>query len=76
VIGADGRNSLVAKTVRAEEYNVRPALTCGYYAYWSDVPPHPSSCTSAPAPLAPAIIELRRPRRGVVCYRRGLQADL
>ena len=40
VIGADGRNSLVAKTVRADEYNVRPALTCGYYAYWSDVPPH------------------------------------
>lgn len=27
VIGADGRNSMVAKTVRAEEYNVRPTLT-------------------------------------------------
>jgi flavin-dependent dehydrogenase len=40
VIGADGRASLIAKTVQAEEYNVRPTLTCGYYAYWSDVPPH------------------------------------
>jgi flavin-dependent dehydrogenase len=40
VIGADGRNSLVANAVRAEEYNVRPLLSCGYYAYWSDVSPH------------------------------------
>src|SRR5438067_2212874 len=40
VIGADGRNSLVAKSVGAAEYNVRPTLTCCYYAYWSDVPPH------------------------------------
>jgi len=40
VIGADGRNSLVAKSVSAAEYNARPALTCCYYAYWSDVPPH------------------------------------
>jgi flavin-dependent dehydrogenase len=40
VIGADGRNSFVAKTVHAGEYNVRPMLTCGYYTYWSDVTPH------------------------------------
>ncbi len=39
-IGADGRDSLIAKAVQAEEYNVRPTLTCGYYAYWSDVPAH------------------------------------
>ena len=39
VIGADGRNSLVAKAVGAKEYNARPVLTCGYYAYW-DVLPH------------------------------------
>ena len=39
VIGADGRNSLVARAVEAAEYNMRPALTCGYYAYWS-VPAH------------------------------------
>jgi flavin-dependent dehydrogenase len=34
VIGADGRNSMVARAVQAAEYNTRPALTCGYYAYW------------------------------------------
>ena len=40
VIGADGRNSLVAKAVGAEEYNAKPSLSCGYYAYWSVVLPH------------------------------------
>jgi 2-polyprenyl-6-methoxyphenol hydroxylase-like FAD-dependent oxidoreductase len=38
VIGADGRNSLVAKTVAAPRYNEQPALQAGYYAYWSGVP--------------------------------------
>jgi flavin-dependent dehydrogenase len=54
VIGADGRNSLVAKAVGAPEYNVRPALTCGYYAYWSA-----SSHTPAIHPL---------PRRVVISF--------
>lgn len=40
VIGADGRNSPVAAAVGAAEYNLRPALTCGYYAYWSGVSAH------------------------------------
>ena len=40
VIGADGRNSLVARAAGAEEYNVRPILTCVCYAYWRDVAPH------------------------------------
>jgi flavin-dependent dehydrogenase len=39
VIGADGRNSLVAKAVGAAEYNARPVLTCACYAYWRDVTP-------------------------------------
>jgi flavin-dependent dehydrogenase len=43
VIGADGRNSLVAKTVGATEYKVRDVLTCCYYTYWADVPPHPTT---------------------------------
>jgi flavin-dependent dehydrogenase len=38
VIGADGQHSLVAKLVGAPQYNERPALTCGYYSYWSDLP--------------------------------------
>jgi len=37
VVGADGQHSLVARTVKAARYNERPALTCGYYSYWSDV---------------------------------------
>jgi hypothetical protein len=40
VIGADWRNSLVAKAVGAAEYNARPVLTCACYAYWRDVTPH------------------------------------
>lgn len=42
VIGADGRNSLVAKAVGSKEYNVRAALTCGYYAYWGASPHIPA----------------------------------
>lgn len=35
VIGADGRNSLVAEHVQAEQYNEKPQLLAGYYSYWS-----------------------------------------
>ncbi len=38
VVGADGRNSLVAEAVRAEKYNERPPLLAPYYAYWSGLP--------------------------------------
>ncbi len=38
VVGADGRNSVVAKAVRPEQYHDRPPLTCGYYSYWSNLP--------------------------------------
>ncbi|GID93726.1 NAD(P)/FAD-dependent oxidoreductase [Amorphoplanes digitatis] len=38
VVGADGRNSVVAKAVRPHQYHERPPLTCGYYSYWSDLP--------------------------------------
>ena len=37
VVGADGRFSRVARLVQAPSYNERPAMTCGYYAYWSGV---------------------------------------
>jgi 2-polyprenyl-6-methoxyphenol hydroxylase-like FAD-dependent oxidoreductase len=37
VIGADGRNSLVAKAVRPEQYNERPAVSPAFYSYWSGV---------------------------------------
>jgi 2-polyprenyl-6-methoxyphenol hydroxylase-like FAD-dependent oxidoreductase len=38
VIGADGRHSLLAKTVQAEEYNERRSHLAMYYAYWSGLP--------------------------------------
>jgi flavin-dependent dehydrogenase len=38
VIGADGRNSLVARAVRPEQYNEKPQLLWGYYTYFSGVP--------------------------------------
>jgi 2-polyprenyl-6-methoxyphenol hydroxylase-like FAD-dependent oxidoreductase len=38
VIGADGRHSLVAKTVQPEQYNERRSHLAMYYAYWSDLP--------------------------------------
>jgi flavin-dependent dehydrogenase len=37
VVGADGVNSLVARSVRAPEYETRPAAACGYYSYFSGV---------------------------------------
>jgi flavin-dependent dehydrogenase len=40
VIGADGRNSIVAETVRPPRYNERPPLLAIYYAYWSGLPMH------------------------------------
>jgi flavin-dependent dehydrogenase len=36
-VGADGMHSLVAREVGPEEYNTNPALSCGYYAYFSGV---------------------------------------
>lgn len=38
VVGADGRNSVVAKAVQAAQYEEHPALTVGYYSYWSNLP--------------------------------------
>jgi 2-polyprenyl-6-methoxyphenol hydroxylase-like FAD-dependent oxidoreductase len=38
IIGADGKHSLVARTVHAAVYNEKPPLECMYYAYWSGVP--------------------------------------
>jgi len=38
VIGADGRNSEVAKAVQPAQYNEKPRLMQAYYTYWSDLP--------------------------------------
>lgn len=38
IIGADGLRSLIAQTVKPEQYNEKPQLLCGYYSYWSGLP--------------------------------------
>ncbi|WP_239117718.1 FAD-dependent oxidoreductase [Paractinoplanes ferrugineus] len=38
VVGADGRNSVVARAVGAKSYEDHPPLTVGYYSYWSNLP--------------------------------------
>jgi flavin-dependent dehydrogenase len=38
VVGADGRYSLVADSVGAEEYHRKPKLQVSYYSYWSGLP--------------------------------------
>ncbi len=38
VIGADGRHSMVAREVKAEQYNERPEIESAYYSYFSDLP--------------------------------------
>jgi len=37
-IGADGRNSRLARTVGARTYEELPPLTCWYFSYWSGMP--------------------------------------
>jgi 2-polyprenyl-6-methoxyphenol hydroxylase-like FAD-dependent oxidoreductase len=38
VIGADGRNSRVARAVGAPQYDEKPMLQWSYYTYWSGLP--------------------------------------
>jgi len=38
VVGADGRHSLVARSVGAAAYEARPPRSFGYYTYWEGVP--------------------------------------
>ena len=37
VIGADGRNSSVAKAMNPQQYNEKPAVGPAFYSYWSGV---------------------------------------
>ncbi|MGH3815276.1 MAG: FAD-dependent monooxygenase [Pseudonocardiaceae bacterium] len=38
VIGADSWHSLVAQSVRPDQYHDKPRLACGYYTYYSGLP--------------------------------------
>lgn len=63
VVGADGRNSLVAREVRAKPYRWSPSLTFVYYSYWSGM------TTMAPAyHMRPGRLILRWPTNdGLTC---------
>jgi flavin-dependent dehydrogenase len=37
VIGAEGNNSMVARAVKAPEYNQRESKICTFFTYWADV---------------------------------------
>jgi flavin-dependent dehydrogenase len=41
IVGADGRNSGLARAVSAPVYNHVPALLCYYFSYWSDIATEP-----------------------------------
>ena len=58
VIGADGRHSLVAHAVGAEEYSEKPRLQVSYYTYWSGLPMDGRFET----PSAPGLASRRGPR--------------
>src|SRR6185437_15167953 len=56
IIGADGRNSLVAREVGATAYADVPALFAWYYAYFADVPlDDPPSAMAARLASYPAV---------------------
>ncbi|MEW5957452.1 MAG: NAD(P)/FAD-dependent oxidoreductase [Chloroflexota bacterium] len=38
IIGADGRNSQLARTVQSPVYEAAPTLLCYYFSYWSGAP--------------------------------------
>jgi 2-polyprenyl-6-methoxyphenol hydroxylase-like FAD-dependent oxidoreductase len=48
VIGADGKNSLVARSVQAPKYNEKPIWTCAYYSYWAGITPGPGEVIILP----------------------------
>ena len=57
-VGADGRSSLLARTVGAAEYEYVPTLMCWYFSYWS-VTRMVSSFTcgvSGPSPIQPTMV--------------------
>src|SRR5205085_10797360 len=48
VIGADGRNSHVAKAVNPAQYHDKPMLQWSYYSYWSNLPVNGMEITVRP----------------------------
>ena len=64
-IGADGRNSRLARTVAAPAYEELPPLTCWYFSYWSGVPDPGLEMYLARPAAHPRFSRRRRPPGGV-----------
>jgi flavin-dependent dehydrogenase len=82
VIGADGPWSSVARAVEAPEYETLPALTCGYYSYFSGV--RLSACEVHPRPGSTALgfatndgltcIAIERPKAEFEAWRSDIES--
>jgi 2-polyprenyl-6-methoxyphenol hydroxylase-like FAD-dependent oxidoreductase len=82
VIGADGPWSSVARAVEAPEYETVPALTCGYYSYFSGM--RLSACEVHPRPGSTALgfatnngltcIAIERPKAEFEAWRSDIES--
>ena len=60
VVGADGRQSRVARAVQAEQYLEKPRLQWAYYTYWRDLPVDGFSHRHPPRPGLGCLPDQRR----------------
>lgn len=82
VIGADGRNSLIARSVGAPLYQERPALTCAYYSYFSgmalecaELHLRPGLCAVAfPTNDARVLVAVIRPARVFATWKHDIES--
>jgi flavin-dependent dehydrogenase len=82
VIGADGHHSIVARTMQAPTYNERPALTCGYFSYWSGIPcdalevyfrPDPAFLLAFPTNYGQTCVAVQAPVREFDAFRANIE---
>lgn len=82
VVGADGRNSLVARLAQAPAYAEVAPLTCAYYSYWSGVEMHGVEFYARPGRAIAAMpthdgltcVYLAAPRAQFHTFRHGVEA--
>ncbi len=81
VIGAAGPHSMVARAVKAPEYEAVEALTCGYYAYFSGVameaceiyPRQGCEILAFPTNDAAVCVAVERPRAAFARWRTDIE---
>ena len=84
IVGADGAHSVVAKAVRADTYDARPALSFAYYSYFSGVPLagievylRPEECMHINFPTNSGLscIAIQAPIAGFPAFRADIEAN-